>query len=240
MCHLQEFHKKYKDHGLVVLGFDCADDKQIALEMLRENGVTFPNIIDSTEAARKVCFRDYQTKSVSAVPMSYIIGRDGNVVDAWYGYEHTHSKAIAAMQKSGGELADVLHKEMESKVAPSADEVAAAAKRLFKIIRDADYDYFLSTDDWENFPAKDDVDYNVDHNLPGWVRWVCKKFKANPIAEVRLGKVFANAGGVPAIHYELQLKDGEILEGDLPFERVAKTGQWMGYEGLDWHLKKSQ
>ncbi len=29
----------------------------------------------------------YETLGMSAVPMTYIIGRDGKVVDAWYGYD---------------------------------------------------------------------------------------------------------------------------------------------------------
>ncbi len=236
MCHLQEFHQKYKDKGLVVLGFDCADDKQIALDMLRENGATFPNIIDSSEDANKVCFQDYQTKGASAVPMSYIIDRDGNIVDAWYGFGEGHQKAIAALQKTGGELAEAIRQEVNAMAAQSADEVVAAAQRLFQAIRAADYDHdWISTEDWKHFPAKD-VDYTVDHG-PRWVRWVCTKFKTNPIVEVRLGKVFANSGGMPTIHYELQLKDGEILKGDLPFTKDSKTGQWMGFEGLDWHLR---
>ena len=38
MRHLQELHTQYKDKGLVILGFNPSDDKQIALDMLRENG----------------------------------------------------------------------------------------------------------------------------------------------------------------------------------------------------------
>jgi glutathione peroxidase-family protein len=56
MCHLQELYTKYKSKGLVVLGFDASDDKKIALQLLRENGATFPNILDSSDAAQKVCF----------------------------------------------------------------------------------------------------------------------------------------------------------------------------------------
>jgi peroxiredoxin len=92
---------QYKDKGLVVLGFDCADDKQIAVEMLGENGVTFPNIIDSSDAAHKVCFQQYQGKWGSAVPMSYVIDREGKVVNAWYGYEEGHPKVKAFLEKMG-------------------------------------------------------------------------------------------------------------------------------------------
>ena len=99
MCHLQELYLQYKDKNLVILGFNPSDDKQIALDMLRENGVTFPNIIDSSDAALKVCFRDYQRLNSSAVPLSYIIDCDGNVVDAWYGYEEGHQKPKAILEK---------------------------------------------------------------------------------------------------------------------------------------------
>jgi peroxiredoxin len=99
MCHLQQLYVKYQDKNLVILGFNASDDKKIALEMLRENGVTFPNIIDSSDAAIKVCFQKYQHGGRSAVPMSYLIDPDGKVVDAWYGYEEGHAKAKAALQK---------------------------------------------------------------------------------------------------------------------------------------------
>jgi hypothetical protein len=237
MRHLQEFHEKYHDKGLVVLGFDCADDKQIALDMLKENGATFPNIIDSSEAAEKVCHNEYQRKGASAVPMSYIIGPDGRIIDAWYDYDEGEPKAIAALQKTGGELAEAVRMDVNEKVAQSADAVSTAAKRLFEAIRAADYDHpWLSAVDWKYFPAKD-VRYEVKQYRSRWVKWVCKKFKANTIVEVRLGKVFANPGGMPTIHYELQLKDGEILAGGLPFTQNSKTVQWVGIEGLDWHLR---
>jgi hypothetical protein len=141
MCHLQEFHKKYKDKGLVVLGFDCSDDKQIALEMLRENDATFTNIIDSSEAALNVCFQDYQTKGASAVPMSYVIDRDGKVVEAWYGFDGDESKTKSVLKKAGGELAETLRQEADNKDEKSANDFAAAAQRLFEAIRIADYVY---------------------------------------------------------------------------------------------------
>jgi hypothetical protein len=264
MCHLQELHARFADKGLVILGLDCSDDKKIALEMLHDNGATFPNIIDSSKAAVEVCFRKYQGKWHSAVPMSYIIDRDGKVADAWYGYEEGETKTLATLKKLGGELGEAIARDeqlhpkpltkaeqlgnelaegirrlMHGAAAWDSDKVAADAKRLFDAIRAADYDHdWISTNDWEHFPAKD-VDYCVDHNYPGWVTWVCKKFKANPIEEVRLGKPFANAGGTPTVHFELQLKDGELLQGDLPFKQNAKTGQWVGQLGLDWHLKES-
>jgi len=133
MCHLQELYTKYQAKGLVVLGFDAADDKKIAMEMLRENGVTFPNILDSSDAAVRVCFQQYQGAYGSAVPMNYIIDRDGKVVDAWYGGGRIHPKAIIAMQKTGGELAEAIRGEMKANQA--APDVALAAQRLFQAVQ---------------------------------------------------------------------------------------------------------
>jgi peroxiredoxin len=99
MCHLQELYRQYQDKGLVVLGFNCADDKQIALGMLHDNGVTFPNVIDSSDAALKVCFQQYQQRGSAAVPLSYVIDREGKVVNAWYGYEKGHPKVKAFLEK---------------------------------------------------------------------------------------------------------------------------------------------
>lgn len=119
MRHLQKLHERFADKGLVILGFDCADDKHIALEMLRDNGATFPNVIDSSDAAIQVCFRKYQGKWGAAVPMSYIIDREGKVVNAWYGGKESHPKALAALEKLGGDLAEAIRQEMNAGSAKS-------------------------------------------------------------------------------------------------------------------------
>jgi hypothetical protein len=70
MCHLQQLHEKYSGKDLVILGFNCSDDRKIALEFLRENGATFPTILDSSPAAVKVAGSDYK---LSGVPLNYVI-----------------------------------------------------------------------------------------------------------------------------------------------------------------------
>jgi hypothetical protein len=237
MCHLQELYAKYGSKGLVVLGFDACDDKKIAMEMLRDNGVTFPNIIDTSAAAEKVCFHVYQRFGRNAVPMSYIIGRDGKIVAAWYGYELGEPTAILALKKMGGELAECVRRNVQAEAAESAPAVTAASQRLFQAIRAADYDRdWASSDDWKRFLPKG-VAYSGG-NSRGWVTWICKKFKANPITDVQLGRVFAADDGSPTIHFELHLKNGEILRGDLSFRWDSEEKQWIGWEGLDWHLQK--
>ena len=72
------------------------------------------------------------------------------------------------------------------------------------------------------------------------VGWLCKKFKADPIMDIQLGRVIAGADGSPTVHYELRLKDGEIFKGDLPFHWDSERKLWIGWEGLDWHLQKKK
>lgn len=98
MCHLQTLHEKYRDKGLVILGFNCSDDRKIALEFIAENKATFPTILDSSQTAMMVQLQEYRG---SGVPLNYIIDWEGKIVDAWYGYEEGHKRALAALEKAG-------------------------------------------------------------------------------------------------------------------------------------------
>jgi peroxiredoxin len=98
--YLQKLHAQYQDEGLEILGFNYADDKRIAQRYLSENALTFPNVLDSTNQAKKVMLRDYSNKT-QTVPLHYIIDPHGNVVDAWCGFEEGHKRALAALKKAG-------------------------------------------------------------------------------------------------------------------------------------------
>ena len=102
-------------------------------------------------------------------------------------------RAIAALQKAGGELARGHPPGRAS--AKAAKAAAAGCRRRPTALPGHPRRRLRSRLDkhqgLETFPAKD-MNYSVDHNYPGWVRWVCKKFKTNPITDVRLGKVFAD------------------------------------------------
>ncbi len=52
---------------------------------MKENKVTFPNVLDPSQKAWEVTSK-YETLGMSAVPMTYVIDREGKVVDAWYGF----------------------------------------------------------------------------------------------------------------------------------------------------------
>jgi beta-lactamase regulating signal transducer with metallopeptidase domain/peroxiredoxin/outer membrane lipoprotein-sorting protein len=240
---IQKIYAQYKDAGLVVLGYNATDNVKRALEVMRANGITFPSVLDTSAEARKIRSQDYKINGYEA--KDYVIDRTGKIVAAFYDQGEDEQpfleKADAALQKVGGQLGASVQRTIDAKVAKSAEEVSRAAQRLFQAIRDADYNKdWTAPKDWKEFPAKD-VDYDVDRNYPGWVKWVCNKFKTDPIVDVQLGKVFADSEGRPAVHFRLALKDGEILQGDLPFVRARHAGRksWTGVDALDWHLKKS-
>ena len=101
MRHLQQLYETYRNQGLVILGFTFEEKNQAKL-LLRENGVTFPTIRDGSRVAFKVLDKKY--KGGSGVPLNYIIDRQGKVVDAWYGYEEGHQRALAALKQAGLEI----------------------------------------------------------------------------------------------------------------------------------------
>ena len=98
MCHLQKLYEKYKEKDMVILGINCADDRKIALDFLRDNSATFPNILDTSFSTIKLIYDDYKK---NGDPLNYIIDREGKIVDAWYGYEEGHKRAIATLEKAG-------------------------------------------------------------------------------------------------------------------------------------------
>ena len=82
-----------------MLGVNTADDRKIALDYMKANEVTFPNILDASDAANRAVSQYETLGGMSAVPMTYVIGRDGKVVEAWYGYEE--DRARKALKKLG-------------------------------------------------------------------------------------------------------------------------------------------
>jgi peroxiredoxin/outer membrane lipoprotein-sorting protein len=96
--HLERLYNKYKSQGLAVLGFDFVDDKQIALDFLRQHSVTFPNIVDTSDEAIKTGFMRYGAR---AAPVNYIIGGEGKITAAWHGYDPNSTQAVDVFKKLG-------------------------------------------------------------------------------------------------------------------------------------------
>ena len=84
---------------MVILGVNNADDRKIALAYMKENQVTYPNILDTSEAANRAMTQYETLGGMSAVPMTYVIDREGKVVAAWYGFDKDGAKK--ALKKLG-------------------------------------------------------------------------------------------------------------------------------------------
>ncbi len=119
--------------------------------------------------------------------------------------------------------------------------VVEAARSLFDAIRKADYE---NPGDWRDFPDPQHG-YQTFTNYPGWMSWICDNFKKNPIVSVGLGDVRSKRFGegkmmLPTISYTLTLKNGDVLQGELPFDYDPLSQSWFGTQGLDWHLKSER
>jgi peroxiredoxin/outer membrane lipoprotein-sorting protein len=96
--YLEELYSKHKSQGLIVLGFDFADDRQIALDFLHQHSVTFPNIVDDSEDAIKTGFIKYQAR---AAPVNYIVDRQGKIAAAWLGHDPNSPQSADVLAKLG-------------------------------------------------------------------------------------------------------------------------------------------
>lgn len=82
----------------MVLGFDSADKREIALELIRKLNLTFPCILDSSTAATGVQSGKYRA---NAVPTTYVIDRAGKIAAAWVGFDPDDPRAKEALAKLG-------------------------------------------------------------------------------------------------------------------------------------------
>jgi peroxiredoxin/outer membrane lipoprotein-sorting protein len=100
----QQLHQGYRDKGLAILGFNQEDNRQIARAFLRANGVTFPSVLDPSEAAARL-MRDGYGNRTKTVPLNYIIDPQGKIVDGWFGQEQDPERVLTALKRAGLALA---------------------------------------------------------------------------------------------------------------------------------------
>ena len=93
---LEQLQRKHRSRGLVVLGFNFADDKQIASDFLRQHSATFPNILDTSDEAIKTGFMRYGAR---AAPVNYLIDRGGKIAAAWLGYDQNGTQGMDVLTK---------------------------------------------------------------------------------------------------------------------------------------------
>ncbi len=98
--YLQSIHEKASDKRLAIVGVNVADDRRIIQTFLRDEAITFPCVLDSSSEAETL-FKEGYGVMFDGAPVSFIIGPDGKVVDAWSGFDVDHVRATAALQEAG-------------------------------------------------------------------------------------------------------------------------------------------
>ncbi len=78
-----------------MLGLDTADKRQVALDLMKKLGLTFPCILDPSMKGIDV-MRAYR---LNAAPTTYLIDREGKITDAWTGFSPDDERAAAALKK---------------------------------------------------------------------------------------------------------------------------------------------
>jgi len=138
--------------------------------------------------------------------------------------------------KYGDNWEEEIRKEKHELAFEKSEVIKTAANQLFDSIRNVDYKQHSGGRNWRHF-LPEALDYEVHHDFPYWVQWVCKTFTGNPIQSVELGEVSKGQNGLPAVSYKVSLRDGRELKGVLPFRYMPREGYWMGIQGIDWHLQ---
>jgi len=107
--HLKEWHEKYKDDGLVIIGVHTPE---FAFEKVKANvekavndyGIKYPVAVDSDRATWRAYENQYW-------PAKYFIGRDGVVRHTHFGegdYSESEMKIRELLAEDGGKVADVV------------------------------------------------------------------------------------------------------------------------------------
>jgi peroxiredoxin len=83
---------------------NCADDREIAKAFLEKHNATYPNILDTSRDATNLVFDKLQ-QGAGAVPLSYIVDREGKIADGWYGFGGNHKRGLKVLEELGIETA---------------------------------------------------------------------------------------------------------------------------------------
>jgi hypothetical protein len=95
MVHLQHVADEYGDQGVVVLGVNTADTEDKVRELRKQKKVSYPCIVDSSDALRQVASNRYGS---SSVPMNYILDRKGRIAASFAGYSEGDERGVNAIK----------------------------------------------------------------------------------------------------------------------------------------------
>jgi len=72
-----DLYNKYKDDGLTILGISVSDQKKALTNFIKSYQVDYPVLYGSPNELGKITA---QYGGINAVPTSFLIGRDGNII----------------------------------------------------------------------------------------------------------------------------------------------------------------
>jgi cytochrome c biogenesis protein CcmG, thiol:disulfide interchange protein DsbE len=97
---LNEYHDKFKDRGLVVIGVSVDEDAGAMKEFVRKQGAKFLNVRDSAQSLSRAF-------NVTGIPRTVLIGADGKIAAQHVGFDPSgsrkeHIEEIEAALKAAG------------------------------------------------------------------------------------------------------------------------------------------
>lgn len=75
--YLEQVWQDYQDEGVAVLGVNTYDQAATALSFAKDNGVTYPSVIDVNDGTVKLAF--VQVTPIQATPTTLVLDRGGRV-----------------------------------------------------------------------------------------------------------------------------------------------------------------
>ena len=91
---LIEFERKYRDRGVVFLGLTSEGSESLSLsqKFLDATGIPWPNGYGAVEPL--------STLEADSIPVVWIVGRDGRIIDEILGYDPTHAAVKAGIERA--------------------------------------------------------------------------------------------------------------------------------------------
>jgi thiol-disulfide isomerase/thioredoxin len=87
---MEDLHRQYKDQGLVIVAINMDQDPQDAHKFLAEHPVTF---LVGQDREGTVA----EQYGVTAMPSSFVVGRDGLIENVHYGFKSSDKEKIASL-----------------------------------------------------------------------------------------------------------------------------------------------
>ncbi|MBI5664191.1 MAG: TlpA family protein disulfide reductase [Nitrospirae bacterium] len=87
---MENLHQHFKGKPFALIAVDVQEDKETVLRYVRNQGVTYVNVLDMTGDTSSLY-------GVSSTPVKFLIGADGNMVGAGLGYKEWDRDEIKSL-----------------------------------------------------------------------------------------------------------------------------------------------